>query len=116
MLTLTAALALAFISPPLVHQASPGPYHVLQTATVGGEGGFDYVYADSQGRKLYVARTGPTPRVAVYNLDSLQSAGKMSQISAHGAVVDSKFHHALPQVSPWRCGTRVHYLPSKQST
>ena len=35
-----------------------GPYHVLKTVKVGGDGGFDYVYADSAGRKLYIARGG----------------------------------------------------------
>ena len=29
-----------------------GPYKVLKTAKVGGEGGFDYIYADDDGRKL----------------------------------------------------------------
>ncbi len=36
----------------------PGPYYVQKTAKVGGVGAFDYVYADSEGRKLYI----PAPR------------------------------------------------------
>ena len=47
---LTSAAALA--QPP----AASGPYKVLKTAKVGGEGGFDYVYADAANRKLYVPR------------------------------------------------------------
>ena len=41
-----------------------GQYKVLKTAKVGGDGGFDYVYADADGRKLYVARSGPTKRIS----------------------------------------------------
>ena len=51
--------------------SSEGPYHVLQTAKVGGDGGFDYVYADSDGRKLYVPRSRQNSRVSVFNLDTL---------------------------------------------
>ena len=29
-----------------------GPYKVLKRARVGGEGGWDYIYADSAGRRL----------------------------------------------------------------
>jgi len=43
--------------------AAGGPYKVLKTVKAGGEGGFDYVYADSDERKLYVARSGPTKRI-----------------------------------------------------
>ena len=79
---------------------SDGPYHVLKTAKVGGEGGFDYVYADSVGRRLYVARTGPTKRISVFDLDSLQSVGEMPDISAHGAAVDAKSHHGFATSKP----------------
>jgi hypothetical protein len=33
-----------------------GPYKVLRTANVGGEGGTDYIYADAAGRRLYITR------------------------------------------------------------
>ena len=32
--------------------AQSGPYKTIKAAKVGGAGGFDYVYADSAGRKL----------------------------------------------------------------
>ena len=35
-----------------------GPYKVLKTARVGGEGGWDYIYADAAGRRLYIPRGG----------------------------------------------------------
>src|ERR1035437_6935371 len=54
-----------------------GPYKVLKTAKTGGLGGFDYLYADDAGRRLYIPRgavqgDNPTPaRVTVFNLDTL---------------------------------------------
>jgi hypothetical protein len=51
--------------------ATAGPYKVLKTAKVGGDGGFDYVYADDAGRRLYIPRTGPTARITVFDLDTL---------------------------------------------
>ena len=53
-----------------------GPYKVLQTAKVGGEGGFDYVYADDAARKLYVPRLGPAGQINVFDLDTLKPAGE----------------------------------------
>jgi hypothetical protein len=35
-----------------------GPYRVLKTAKVGGEGGFDYITADVKARRLYIPRGG----------------------------------------------------------
>ena len=40
-----------------------GPYKVLKTAEVGGAGNFDYVYADVDGRRLYIPRTGTPARI-----------------------------------------------------
>jgi hypothetical protein len=36
------------------------PYKVLDTAQLMGNGGIDYVYADSDGRRVYVPRGGNT--------------------------------------------------------
>ena len=74
---LAAGIALvAFIG--LAQQApTAGPYKVLKTAKVGGDGGFDYVYADDAGRRLYIPRTGTTPRIAVFNLDTLEPVGEI---------------------------------------
>ena len=38
--------------------ANDGPYKVLKTARVGGEGNWDYIYADAAGRRLYIPRRG----------------------------------------------------------
>ena len=87
-------------------QAQPapatGPYSVVKTATVGGEGGFDYVYADVANRRLYVPRSGtdPAPRIAVFNLDTLAPVGEIGPYSGHGAVVDPKSGHGFATSKP----------------
>jgi hypothetical protein len=74
-----------------------GPYKVLKTANVGGEGGTDYIFADVPGRRLYITR-GATPaqpatdtrpavpafekRVTIFNLDTLEAAGTITGVAA----------------------------------
>jgi DNA-binding beta-propeller fold protein YncE len=78
-----------------------GPYKVVKTAKVGGAGGFDYVYADSVGRRLYIPRTGnPGARITVYDLDTLELVGEIPQTSARGAVVDPKTNHGFVTSKP----------------
>src|SRR5262244_1409954 len=80
----------------VAHQGhEEGPYRVLKTAKVGGEGGFDYVYADADGRRLYIARSGPAPRVSVFDLDTLAPAGEIPMTNARGAATDAMFHHGF---------------------
>jgi DNA-binding beta-propeller fold protein YncE len=94
-----AIVLLAFIG--LAQQApSTGPYKVLKTVRVGGTGGYDYVDADVDGRRLYFARTGPTPRISVYNLDTLEPVGEIPSSNAHGAVVDPKSGHGFASSKP----------------
>jgi hypothetical protein len=81
-LVLATAAALALL--PLAVHAQDGPYKVLQTVKVGGDGGFDYVTADSVNRNLYVARSGATGHIGVFSLDTFAQVG----VSAHGAIVD----------------------------
>jgi hypothetical protein len=81
--------------------AQDGPYKVLKTAKVGGTGGFDYVYADSAARRLYIARSGnPGGRITVFNLDTLAPEGEVADTNAHGAVVDTKSHHGFASSKP----------------
>jgi DNA-binding beta-propeller fold protein YncE len=87
----------------LAQQApSGGPHKVLKTAKVGGAGGFDYVYADSDGRKLYIPRTGqaPTGRITVFNLDTLEPVGEIPNANARGAAVDPKSGHGFASSKP----------------
>jgi DNA-binding beta-propeller fold protein YncE len=80
--------------------SSAGPYKVLKTAKVGGDGGWDYVNVDVENRRLYIARTGRTPRVNVYNLDTLEPVGEVKTTNAHGAVIDSKTSHGFATSKP----------------
>ena len=76
------------------------PYKVLQTKTIGGEGTFDYVYADVNGRRLYVPRLGPTGAMTVFNLDTLAPVGSIPKTSGHGAAIDEQTHHAFGSSKP----------------
>jgi hypothetical protein len=75
-------------------------YQVVSTTKVGGEGGFDYVNADSDGRKLYVARSGPAGKLYVFNLDTLAPAGTVETGSAHGVAIDTATHHGFATSKP----------------
>lgn len=80
--------------------SSPGPYKVLKTAKVGGVGGFDYVYADEAGRRLYIPRTGNPARITVFNLDTLEPAGEIANTNARGAAVSPKSNHGFGSSKP----------------
>jgi DNA-binding beta-propeller fold protein YncE len=85
----------------LAQQApTAGDYKLLKAAKVGGEGGFDYVYADVTGRRLYIPRTGTTPRITVFDLDTLAPAGEIPNASARGAAVDPKSNHGFASSKP----------------
>src|SRR6266849_5626990 len=62
LLTILGSLAVAIILSAVAFSrpAAPAPgasgYHVIKTIPVGGEGGWDYVYVDSEARRLYVSR------------------------------------------------------------
>ena len=81
-------------------QKAAAPYKVITTAKVGGEGGFDYVYADSAARRLYIARSGPTGRITVFDLDTLKPTGEVPKASAHGVAVDAKSSHGFGSSKP----------------
>ncbi len=92
-----AALGL-FASVALAQPAASGPYKVINTAKVGGAGGFDYVFADADGRKLYIPRS---TRVTVFDLDTLKPAGEIPEAKGvHGATVDPKTHHGFSSSNP----------------
>src|SRR5215831_14428908 len=92
-----------------------GPYKVLKRARVGGEGGWDYIYADSAGRRLYIPRRGsqavsatdtrpaapaiPT-RLSIYNLDTLELVGEIGGVGGNGAAVDPKSGHGFTSSRP----------------
>src|SRR6267142_4733636 len=82
---LVVAVAIAMFAPIGLAQHA-GPYKVLKTARVGGEGGWYYIYADVAGRRLYIPRRG-TPsdpavqtRLTIFNLDTLEPAGEIAGV------------------------------------
>jgi hypothetical protein len=93
----------------------PGPYKVLKMAKVGGEGGWDYIYADTAGRRLYIPRRGsqaapatdtrpatqavPT-RLSIYSLDTLELVGEIEGVGGNGAAVDPKSGHGFTSSRP----------------
>jgi hypothetical protein len=76
-----------------------GPYKVINSDKVGGLGNWDYIYADSAGRRLYIPRGN---RVDVYDLDaSLNPLGNISNTTGvHGAAVDPQSGHGFCSSNP----------------
>src|SRR5579884_3169782 len=106
-LALTCAVAFILAAPsaaPAQQGEAGGPYRVLKTVKAGGgDGGFDYVNVDVDGRRLYVARRGAgaqVPHIAVYDLDTLAQVGDIPNVNAHGAVIDSKSGHGFASNKP----------------
>ncbi len=112
------AITLRTSALPAQQAGAAGPYKVLKTAKVGGEGGWDYIYADAAGRRLYIPRgatraaaaTDATAavvavpaRVTVFNLDTLEPVGEIAGVGGNGAAVDPVSGHGFtsdhPQVS-----------------
>ena len=94
--TLVAALSCVGVA----HAQDSGPYKVQKVQLVDGDGGFDYVTADSDGRNLYVARSGPAGHIGVFNLDTLAQVGDIPGTSAHGGAVDTKTGHGFATSIP----------------
>src|SRR5215831_4258527 len=94
---------------------SEGPYKVLKTARVGGEGGTDYIFADPVGRRLYITRgatqarpaTETTPavpafekRLTIFDLDTLASVGTIPGVGGNGATVCPNTGHGFTSDHP----------------
>src|SRR5437870_489263 len=106
--------ALASVGLPLEAQTD-GPYKVLKPAKVGGEGGTDYIYADTVGRRLYITRgatqaqaaTDTRPalpasekRLTIFDLDTLASVGVIPGVGGNGATVCPKTGHGFTSDHP----------------
>ena len=111
-LVLAAAVA---ISAPIGLAQESGPYKVLKTARVGGEGGWDYIYADQAGRRLYIPRgatravaateTAPEvpavqARLTIFDLDTLKPIIEIAGIGGNGTAVDPKSGHGFTSDHP----------------
>src|SRR5580704_17103879 len=96
-----AAASMSLASVGLSQQApTAGSYKVLKTAKVGGEGGYDYIFADVEGRRLYIPRGGATGQLTVFNLDTLEPTGTIADVRSGGATVDPKSHHGFSTTKP----------------
>src|SRR5215471_10863525 len=83
----------------LAQSPAAGPHKVMKTAKVGGEGGYDYIFADVEDRRLYVPR-GRQAGLMVFNLDTLEPAGSIPSVAAGGTTVDPKSHHGFSTTKP----------------
>ncbi len=92
-----------------------GPYKVLKTAKVGGEGGTDYIFADTAGRRIYITRgatqaqtatatSAEVPafekRTTIFDLDTLAPVGTITGVGGNGATVCSKTGHGFTSDHP----------------
>jgi len=113
---LFAVMVALFTSAGLAFQAgADGPYKVLKTAKVGGDGATDYIYADTAGRRLYITRGG-TPaqeatetrpavpasekRLTIFDLDTLAPVGVINGVGGNGATVCPKTGHGFTSDHP----------------
>ena len=109
------AFATALLAGVCLAQLAPtaGPYKATKTK-VGGEGGTDYIYADADARRLYIARTGKdTPRVTVFNLDTLAPEPDIPGTNAHGVVVSTKSSHGFVSSKPIQMFDSKTLMPIK---
>ena len=84
----------------LAQPPTSGPNRIIKTVKVGGEGGFDYIFADVKGRRLYTPRGGAKGHLAVFNLDTLAPVGEIENVSSGGAPVDPKSYHGFSTTKP----------------
>ena len=104
---LTLAIVFAVAIGSAQQSSSGGPYKVLKRANVGGEGNWDYIYADVAGRRLYIPRRGgaapgaaiPT-RLTIFNLDTLEPIGEIAGVGGNGTAVDPKSGHGFTSSKP----------------
>jgi len=85
------AVAIIFSAVAFSRPAAPPPgasgYHVIKTIPVGGEGGWDYVYVDSDARRIYVSRGTHT---MVLDADTYAVVGDIPDTQGvHGVAVAS---------------------------
>jgi DNA-binding beta-propeller fold protein YncE len=100
-LALAAGVAMVSLIGWAQQPSTDGPYKVLKTVKIGGDGGFDYVTADSEGRRLYFGRSGNPGRVTVLNLDTMEKVGEIANtMRVHGATVSPKSHHGFASSNP----------------
>lgn len=104
-LTVAMAITAAGVMTTAAQAQDSGPYEVIKKAKVGGEGGWDYIYADAAGRRLYIPRrgapnSGVDTRLSIYNLDTLELVGEIKDTGGQGTAVDPKSGHGFTSSRP----------------
>lgn len=90
LLALLAALAVTAM-------AAAGGYHLIKNIPVSGDGGWDYVAADSDARRLYVSHD---TEIVVLDLDSGAIVGRITGgPNMHGAAIAPEFGRGYISVS-----------------
>jgi DNA-binding beta-propeller fold protein YncE len=113
--TLVLAIGLSVAITSAQQPSTTGPYQVLKSARVGGEGNWDYIYADVAGRRLYIPRRAPAvpvgaegsaptstvrTRLSIFNLDTLEPVGEIDAVGGQGTAVDPKSGHGFTSSRP----------------
>ncbi len=76
-----------------VPTAAPKAYHVIGKIQIGGQGGWDYLTADSAGRRLYVSHG---TRVVVVDLDTEKIVGEIPDtLGVHGITIALKLNRGF---------------------
>jgi hypothetical protein len=73
------------------------PYKILTTTQIPAAGGIDYVTADSDNRRVYVACGNA---VSVFDLDTYKLTGTLANARGHGVAVDPENHTGLVSGNP----------------
>lgn len=91
------ALALFVFTIMAIAVAAAGAYHLIKKIPIPGDGGWDYVAADSDGRRLYVSHD---TEIVVIDLDTGAIVGKIAGgPNMHGAAIASEFGRGFISVS-----------------
>ena len=90
-LAVTAGLGAALLAGAFLLAASAAPgasgYKVIKTVPISGEGGWDYVYVDSEARRIYVSHA---TQVVVLDADSFEVVGNIPDTQGvHGIAIAS---------------------------
>ncbi|HEY1986209.1 MAG TPA: YncE family protein [Terracidiphilus sp.] len=84
----SSALLFSFTTPAAL--SAQQPYHVIDHWKIGGEGGWDYLLADSAAHRLYITHG---PRVEVIDSQTGKSLGAITGLKGtHGIALDNAGH------------------------
>jgi DNA-binding beta-propeller fold protein YncE len=95
-----AAIAMAAFAGLAPQARAEGPYKVVKTVKVGGEGRFDTAFADVDARRLYIPRSGTGSRLTIFDLDTLAQVGEIPNGNANGVIVDPRSGHGFATSKP----------------